>query len=275
MWILKKINNNCVLARDDSGQDLVVFGKGIGYRRPPYQLDDLSGIERTFYGMKGSSLAALRDIPEDVVLLASDIVDYAAQKLDVELNPNAPVTLADHINFAMARVADGQVIETPLAFDVRHLYPRETAIGKRAITLVKSRLGVELPPAEVTNIALHIIDAEAEQSDMRATVMATRVIEAVTDIVVRHLGELDTSSFTYARFVMHLRFLVGRIQGGAEGDAALSPMLPVMKDAYPDAYACVSDILAYFLCEWGWECDESEVLYLLIHLQRLKASMEV
>lgn len=34
MWILKKINNNCALARDDDGQDLVVFGKGIAYRRP-------------------------------------------------------------------------------------------------------------------------------------------------------------------------------------------------------------------------------------------------
>ena len=75
MWVLKKINNNCALARDADGQDLVVFGKGIAYRRPPYELKDLSVVERTFYGVGGASIAALKDIPEDVLLLAADIID--------------------------------------------------------------------------------------------------------------------------------------------------------------------------------------------------------
>ena len=90
MWILKKINNNCALARDDDGQDLVVYGKGIAYRRPPYELKDLSIVERTFYGVGGASVAALKDIPSDVLLLAADIVDYASAKLDTEFNPTRP-----------------------------------------------------------------------------------------------------------------------------------------------------------------------------------------
>lgn len=274
MWILKKINNNCALARDDSGQDLVVFGKGIAYRRPPYELKDLSRIERTFYGVGNASIAALRDIPEQVLLVAADIIDYASEKLDVDFNPNAPVTLADHINFALERVRGEAVIETPLAFDVMRLYPREVAIAKRAITLIKSRTGVQLPEAEVTNIALHLIDGEAEQSNMEATVKATRIIEDVTEIIVRHLGKLDTSSFTYARFAMHVRFLVDRIQGGEDPDSDMGTMLPVMKREYPDAYACVADILAYFLTQQGWECGDSETLYLLMHVQRLKASLD-
>ena len=204
MWILKKINNNCALARDDDGQDLVVFGKGIAYRRPPYELKDLSIVERTFYGVGGASVAALKDIPSDVLLLAADIVDYASAKLDTEFNPNAPVTLADHINFACQRVSQGVVIETPLSFDVMRLYPREVAVARRALTLAKSRLGVALPEAEVTNIALHLIDGESEQSNMEATIEATRVLEDLTEIVVRHIGALDTSSFTYARFAMHV-----------------------------------------------------------------------
>ncbi len=274
MWILKKINNNCALARDDSGQDLVVFGKGIAYRRPPYELKDLSQVERTFYGMEGAGIAALKDIPEDVLLLAADIIDYAGEKLDVDFNPNAPVTLADHINFAIQRVRQGVVIETPLTFDVMRLYPREVAIAKRAVTFAKSRLGVELPPAEVTNIALHLIDGEAEQSDMQATIEATRVLEDVTRIVTEHIGEVDTASFTYTRFAMHVRFLLDRIKGGAEVDEGLGTMLPVMKREYPEAYACAADILAYFLSSHGWECNENETLYLLIHVQRLKASIE-
>lgn len=274
MWILKKINNNCALARDDDGQDLVVFGKGIAYRRPPYELKDLSIVERTFYGVGGASVAALKDIPSDVLLLAADIVDYASAKLDTEFNPNAPVTLADHINFACQRVSQGVVIETPLSFDVMRLYPREVAVARRALTLAKSRLGVALPEAEVTNIALHLIDGESEQSNMEATIEATRVLEDLTEIVVRHIGALDTSSFTYARFAMHVRFLFDRIKLGEDADAGFGTMLPVMKETYPESYACTADILAYFISEHGWECSENETLYLLMHVQRLKASIE-
>lgn len=275
MWIVQKINNNCALGRDSDGQDVVVFGKGIGFRRPPYELTDLSQIERTFYGVERSSVAALRDIPEDVVLLASDIIEFARGYLDAGLNPNACVTLADHINFALARVREGLTVETPLAFDVRHFYPRETRVGKRAVALVRSRLGVELPEAEVTNIALHIIDAEAEQGDMHLTKVATGVIAHVVGIVEECLGrKLDTESFNYARFAMHLRFLVGRIEGKTARGGEMAPMLDVVREAYPESAACVRVIVDYLTERFGWELDESETLYLLIYVQRLKNSTE-
>lgn len=275
MWIISKINNNCALGRDSAGQDVVVFGKGVGFRRTPYELTDLSVIERTFYGVRGASLAALRDIPEDVVLLASDIIEYAKAALGVDLNPNACVTLADHINFAIQRIREGLTIETPLAFDVRHFYPKETRIGKRAVTLVKTRLGVDLPDAEVTNIALHIIDAEAEQGDLTQTKVTTEVVASVVGIVEEHFGrKLDTESFNYARFVMHLRFLVGRIEGKSPSEGKMAPMLSVVADSYPESFSCTNAIVAYLRERWGWECDESEKLYLLIYVQRLKNNTE-
>ena len=49
MQICKKINNNVALARDAKGRELVVFGKGIGFPAMPYELTDLSGVQRTFY----------------------------------------------------------------------------------------------------------------------------------------------------------------------------------------------------------------------------------
>lgn len=274
MWILQKINNNCALARDSSGQDVVVFGKGIGFRRAPYELDDLSVVERTFYGVNGPALAALRDIPEDLVILASDIIEYAKGYLDVDLNPSAAITLADHINFALQRVSEGLDIETPLAFDVKHFYPKETRVGKRAVRMVQSRLGVELPEAEVTNIALHIIDAEAEQGDMHLTKKSTEVVSHVVGIVEDSFGrKIDTESFNYARFVMHLRYLVRRIEKRDEHEEKMAPMLDVVRGSYPESYACVQRIAAYLEERWGWTCNESETLYLLIYVQRLHNSL--
>lgn len=275
MWILQKINNNCALARDSAGQDVVVFGKGIGFRRTPYELTDLSIIERTFYGIRSASLAALKDIPEDVVILASDIIDFAKVYLGVDLNPNACVTLAGHINFAIQRVHEGLTVETPLAFDVQHFYPKETNVGKRAVTLVRTRLGVELPDAEVTNIALHIIDAEVEGGDLEHIKCTTEVVANVVEIVERRFGRsLDKESFNYARFVMHLRFLVGRIEGKRQSESKMAPMLDVVAASYAESYECVEDIAAYLHGRWGWECDESEKLYLLIYVQRLKNNSE-
>ena len=49
MEVYKKINNNVALARDAKGRELVVFGKGIGFVSMPYELTDLSRIQRTFY----------------------------------------------------------------------------------------------------------------------------------------------------------------------------------------------------------------------------------
>lgn len=269
MWIVKKINNNCALARDTSGQDVVVFGRGIGFRHIPYELTDLSLIDRTFYGVRSSSVAALKDIPEDIVFLASDVIEHARDVLGVDLNLNAPITLADHINFAIGRARDGMDLSTPLAFDVRHLYPKEYAIGKHAVTIVKSRMGVELPESECTSVALHIIDAESERSDLDVTKATAETVDAVTRMIEESLGsQLDTDSFQFSRFVMHLSFLVGRMLSGERHEDKMSEMLDVMRAAYPEAARLAGRVMDYFDVR-GWSCDQSEELYLLIHIQRL------
>lgn len=269
MWIVKKINNNCALARDTSGQDVVVFGRGIGFKHIPYELTDLSMIDRTFYGVRSSAVAALKDIPEDIVFLASDVIEHARDVLGVDLNPNAPVTLADHINFAINRAREGVALQTPLAFDVRHLYPKEFAIGRHAVTIVKSRMGVELPESECASIALHIIDAESERSDLDVTKAAAETVDAVTRMIEEVLGaQLDTDSFQFSRFVMHLSFLVGRMLAGERHEDKMAEMLDVMKAAYPDA-SCITKRVMDFFAQRGWSCDQSEELYLLIHIQRL------
>lgn len=82
MEVYKKINNNVALARDAKGRELVVFGKGIGFASMPYELTDLSRIQRTFYDVNEKYFALLRDVPEAVFLAADDIADTAREELD-------------------------------------------------------------------------------------------------------------------------------------------------------------------------------------------------
>ena len=49
MKVIKKINNNIAIAVDGENNEVIVFAKGIGYGNIPYEIKDLSVIERTFY----------------------------------------------------------------------------------------------------------------------------------------------------------------------------------------------------------------------------------
>lgn len=274
MFVTRKINNNCVLALDSSGTEVVAFGKGLGFHAVPYELSDLSRVERTYYGMTAPTIAALRDIPSDVLELASDVIDHAADALGADLNPNAAVTLADHIAFAIRRVEKGIVIESPLAFDVQRFYPREYRLGTSAVTLARTRLGVRLPAAERTNIALHIINSESKSPDMDRTRRATEVLCEVTSVVERELGiEVDSESFAYQRFATHVRFLADRILSGEAAGDGDAPMLEAMRASNPREAGCASAVVRALHERWGWECSASEELYLVLHIHQLLVRM--
>lgn len=123
MQIVKKINNNVALARDGRGNELVVFGKGVGFPAMPYELDDLDRIQRTFYNVSKRYIDLLPDLPEALMLAADDIAEEARDELDCELNPNLPFILADHLNFAIQRTRQGVALQNPLSYDVKHHLP--------------------------------------------------------------------------------------------------------------------------------------------------------
>lgn len=43
----------------------------------------------------------------------------------------------------------------------------------------------------------------------------------------------------------------------------------LMKVRYPDTYRCTLKIEEYFETKMNWKCDKEELLYLMIHINRL------
>lgn len=199
MEVYKKINNNVALARDAKGRELVVFGKGIGFASMPYELTDLSRIQRTFYDVNEKYLALLRDVPEAVFLAADDIADTAREELDCTLNANLTYALADHLNFAIQRSREGLNVQVPLAYDIQHLYPHEYAIAKQGLHELCRTLAVDLPDTEIVSIAMHIITAENEVGDMHSTILTAKVISELSAIVEHGMEiQLNKESFSYS-----------------------------------------------------------------------------
>ncbi len=270
MKITKKINNNVALAEDKNGKSLVIFGKGVGFPTMPYELTDLSAIQRSFYDIRSNYIELAGELPEDMVMLAADIVEMAQYRLGCELNPNLPFTLADHLNFALERCRNGLEISLPLAYDVSHFYPKETELGRWALEEIQKRKGVELPPDEAVNIALHLVNGEMEQSDMHSTLAATEVIHSVTQIIEDTLHiRLDTTGFNYSRFVMHLRFLLQRIEDDAQEVNGMSSVMSQMCRQYLEVYHCTLKVQQYLADVCHRACGPDETLYLFMHINRL------
>ena len=102
MKVVKNINNNVSLCLDSQEREVVVFGKGVGFTRPPYDLP-LDKIQRTFYNVNPAYLTVIAQMSEEIINVSSQIVDYANQKMDNRFSGNVIFTLADHIQFAIKR----------------------------------------------------------------------------------------------------------------------------------------------------------------------------
>lgn len=105
MVIQKVINNNVISAYDVNQQEIVIMGKGIGFKAHTGELIDESKIEKVFR-IENENLSRqfqelLENIPLEHMQLTSDIISYAIKNLNVQLNQNIYITLTDHINFAI------------------------------------------------------------------------------------------------------------------------------------------------------------------------------
>lgn len=271
MKITKKLNNNVALAVDGNGKELVVFGRGVGFPAMPYELNDLSKIQRTFYDIKSNYIQLAASLPEDMIMLSADIVELAQASLSCNLNPNLTFTLADHLSFAVERCLNGIELNTPLAYDVAHFYPREMELGRQALRIIKENKDINLPDNEAINIALHLVNGEMEDSDLDSTLQATQVIQDISGLIELKLNiRLDTASFNYSRFVMHLRYLLQRLEQDDQEDNGIGSTMRLTCIKYPAVYDCTLKVRDYLIEQYGWHCSEDELLYLFMHINRLR-----
>ena len=270
MQIFKKINNNVALARDAKGRELVVFGKGIGFPAMPYELNDLSSVQRTFYDVNEKYFELLREIPGEVFLVADDIAANAQDELDCSLSPNLTYALADHLNFAVERFRSGLNLTIPIAYDIRHLYPNEFDLGVKALDILKEYTGVSLPDSEAVSIAMHLINAEIENSEIHSLVKALEIQEGVESIVEREMNlKLDKDSYSYYRFTMHIRYLIQRLMSGTQSETGSGSMVKMLANDYPKTYICAKKIAAFLQKQENWCCNDEELLYLMLHINRV------
>ena len=270
MKVIKNINNNVSLCVDSSGREVIAFGKGIGFRHPPYEIS-LSQVDRTFYNIDPVYLSMIGGIPEEIMSLSARVVDYARLRLETQVNSNIVVTLADHIHFAIERNRKHMNLTLPIAHDVRHLFKTEMDIGEKTLVLLHRELGILLPEEEAVYIALHIVNGEYS-GEKQGAALDEEMIRHITRLIENHFGlAVDRKGFDYSRFVTHMYYLFRRTREGIPEKSENHELFQLLKNSFPSTFACCESIGVYLKKARGWLLTEEEYVYLMMHVNRLCA----
>ena len=277
MKVIKKINNNVAICLDSNGEEIVAFGKGIGFPRVPYELTDLSKIDMTFYRLNPNHFTLMNEIPDKIVELSAEIIKYAQTTVNQSLNPNIIFTLADHIHFAIQRINKNQEISLPFSYDIKQLYPLEYSVGMYAVELLNSQLKENIPNSEATLIAMHIVNAQ-EQTQLQITEkLANQIIQQTIGIIENYFKIIiDKNEFSYNRFVMHLRYFLKRVQDKKQLRNTTSiELFKTFKKSEPDIYQCTQQIVVMIDDLLKTTSTDEEIFYLMIYVKRIvQQSME-
>lgn len=272
--ITKVLNSSVVLAADEGGRESILLGRGIGFGRKPGEAIEYGDVDRVFLPVDDPDSRALVDllatIPSTYVLLARDVIAMAQSALNVELHPHLLLALTDHLHFAAERHQQGMRVVNRLTWEMRTYYPDEYRVGADALALVNSRLEIDLPEDEATNIAFHLVNARNDPHSAFDALRAATLISELVAIVSYRTGITAVASdLDHRRFVVHLQFFADRLFTGRLLDVDGGFLYQQIESKYPRAIEIAHMLEQHVRTQYGRPLPEEEVGYLGLHIQRL------
>lgn len=275
MLIKRILNNNIVVTENSNGVEQVVCGRGIAYNKRIGSEIDESLINQVFV-LKSENKnkrfqEIIANIPLEYIELADQIIDLIKIELGKKVNDTIYISLSDHLSTAIERAKEGVYITNTMLWEIQHYYGVEFAIAKKVLRVIEDSIGVKLKEDEAGFIALHIVNSEAEASELEGTVRMTKIIQDVTSMVRMYFSmNFNTDSVYYYRFISHLKFFAQRVvnqtpyNGGSDDS-----LLDVIKIKYASAYKCSEKISDMIRKGYQFDLSDEEKMYLTIHIHRI------
>jgi beta-glucoside operon transcriptional antiterminator len=275
----KVLNNNVVITVDETGQERVLMGRGLGFQLRATDPIDTAKVEKTFVLDKGSDAdharQILTDVPYPVIEAVMRAVDDAERTLGRILGRRLPLAIIDHIQYVFERLENGIRIPTTAMPELRVLHPQEFAAATAMATSISADLGRALPDEESVFLTMHLLNATRDEPNGTAALLFRRV-QHVVGTVERGLGiELDTASADYARFILHVQFLLQRLVAKTMLRGSDTSFFEFAMLQYPRSYAIAGDVKLYVAAATGSELTDEEMLYVIVHVERLANQVAV
>lgn len=273
----KVLNNNVVISIDSSGRERVLMGRGLGFQLAPDDILDPAKVEKTFILDAGSDGERERqlftDVPYPIIEAVTRAVDEAERSLERSLGRGFTLGVIDHIAYLVERLDAGVRIPVTRMPELRILHPHESEAAQRLAASIGQSLGRDLPEEEAVFLTMHLLNATRDEPNGTAALLFRRV-QHVAATVETGLGvSLDTDSADYARFILHVQFLLQRLVSRSMLRSTDTSFFEFARDRYPRAYAIAEEVKAYVLAATGSELTDEELLYLIVHVQRLASQV--
>lgn len=273
----KVLNNNVVISLDEQGRERVLMGRGLGFQLKPTDSLDPAKVEKTFILDAGEDgereRRMLTDTPYPIIEAVSRAVDQAERTLGHHLGRRLTVAVIDHVQFVLERLDKGIRIPTANMPELRVLHPAEFAAAAAMAASISEALGTELPAEEAVFLTMHLLNATRDEPNGTAALLFRRVQHVVLT-VENGLGvKLDVESPDYARFVLHIQFLLQRLVSRSMLRSADSSFFEFAKHSYPRSYAIAQEVKAYVRAATESELTDEELLYVIVHVERLASQV--
>lgn len=214
MIFLKTFNNSAALVKDDDGKEEIVLGKGVGFGLKKGQEIDESKIERRFVTTENSDeIKQVKGFRSQTIDITNKVIEMVEPLLQTKFTDYQFLALADHIDFAITRINDNIDIDPAKNdWEVKNLFPKEYVIAAKVITLINAELGIKLPKSETTFMTYHLVNAASDDAQVQETMQITKLISGIINIIqFQYQITINTTSFSYSRFITHLRILLVRL----------------------------------------------------------------
>lgn len=277
MQITQRLNNNVVMVEGESGQPMIVMGKGVGYKAYPGNLINESLIERKFI-LKNEPKSEIdkvstliSEIPMQYISLSDTIIKIAEEELHTEFGLTMLISLTDHIYSAVERKKKNMSIVSPLHWDIKQLYPLEYAIGEKAVAVINEAENVGLDETESTAIAMHFISSGSNYDSIQQAMNVTKIISEIISIIQYHFQiKIDQNSINVSRLVSHLQyFLIRQVKGIKMMDMS-EEMIRIVLDQYQSSFQCAEKIISYLNKIHNVKPPLEEEVYLTMHIERVR-----
>ena len=269
--VVKVYNNNVVLA-SQSGRDVIIVSKGIGFgKKMGDTISSSHSIEKVFHEINiadsSVNLNEISKVRTKVEHITRQIILIAESKLG-ELNQNIEKALVEHIEFALERLEMGLVIENPFIDEIIYLYKEEYVIAEIAGELIQDQLGIDIGTQEKGFIALHLHSARTNRT-IGETMKNTRIYKDCLEILEKIYGkdnllnDVMRKEFFYAVKLMISMTLANR-----------NVKMVLKKEVIQNmaiSYKAAKNITSYLEEEMDLAISEDMVAFLAVDVEKIMA----
>lgn len=272
MKISQILNNNVAVVKRGSNE-VIVYSKGIAFKKRAGDNIELKDIEKTYVLDSHDKLEhfsyLLSNTKDEYLQIVNQLIAYGEEKLQEKMPDYLYLTLLDHIDFTIRRIKKGQFMRSPLCYEVKKFYPQYYQVGLNSIKLINQTLKIECPEDEAVAIALHFINIQSH-NNMEESIQIMDTVKDILAIMRYHFHiAFDENSINYMRLVTHIQYFAQRLVHQDFYVESQDEFYQHIYKMYPQAYHCVQKIRKYVKDVFDCELSQDEEAYLILHIHRV------